>query len=184
MIQVLIPFTTGVEEVELVAVADLLRRADIRVCLASLDGHPVTGRSEITIQADASLADVIDEPWDMVILPGGLPNAHLLRDNSNVRTVVERLRSERKSIAAICAAPTALAAYGLTENRRVTAYPTCQAEMESLQPSSIYVDEAVVADDFLITSRGPGTAIEFALAIIQKLIGSEKAATIRSEIVA
>ncbi len=184
MKQVLIPFTTGVEEIELIAVVDLLRRAGVHVCMASLDGQPVTGRSEIIIQADAALADVVDDAWDMVVLPGGLPNAHLLRDDAHVRAVVERLRNERKSIAAICAAPTALAAYGITENRRVTAYPACQPEMESLQPSSTYVDEAVVADDFLITSRGPGTAIPFAFALIERLAGSATADAVRQEIVA
>ncbi|MFQ5344752.1 MAG: DJ-1 family glyoxalase III [Mariprofundus sp.] len=184
MVSVLVPFTTGVEEIEMIAVVDLLRRAEVDVCMASFDGNPVTGRSDIAIGADAALADVMDKDWDMVVLPGGLPNAHLLRDDKNVKAVVERLRSERKSIAAICAAPTALAAYGITEGRRVTSYPSCQPEMEQLQPSSVYMDVAVVEDDFLITSRGPGTAIAFALRLIARLCGEEKAGEIRQSIVA
>jgi len=184
MARVLVPFATGVEEVEFVAVVDLLRRADVEVCMASLDGQTVTGRSAIDIQPDAALADVMNDDWDMVVLPGGLPNAHLLRDDANVKIVVDRLRAERKSIAAICAAPTALAAYGITAGRKVTSYPSCQSEMEVLQPSSIYVDETVVEDDFLITSRGPGTAVEFALRLVEKLCGEEKAAGIRVSIVA
>jgi len=184
MASVLVPFTTGVEEMEMITVVDLLRRADVLVCMASLDGEAVTGRSDIRIEAGAALADVADRPWDMVVLPGGLPNAHLLRDDANVKAVVERLRAERKSIAAICAAPTALAAYGITAGRRVTSYPSCQSEMEALQPSSVYVDEAVVEDDFLITSRGPGTAIAFALRLISRLCGEEKADEIRVSIVA
>jgi len=184
MTRVLVPFAEGVEEVEFVAVVDILRRAEVEVCMASLDGVAVLGRSQITMQADAALADVMHQDWDMVVLPGGLPNAHLLRDDANVKTVVERLRAERKSIAAICAAPTALAAYGITAGKRVTSYPSCKPEMEALQPSSLYVDEAVVEDDFLITSRGPGTAIAFALRLVAKLCGEEKAAEIRSEIVA
>lgn len=184
MMKVLIPFTEGVEEIELIAIIDLLRRADVDVCAASLDGKAVTGRSNITIQADAGLADVMFDDWDMVVLPGGLPNAFLLRDDGNVKAVVQRLREERKSIAAICAAPLALAAYGLTKGKRVTSYPACQADMESLQPSSVYVDEAVVEDDFLTTSRGPGTAIVFALRLIVKLCGADKAEEIRASIVA
>jgi len=184
MSKVLVPFTTGVEEVELLAIVDLLRRAEVDVCMASLDGKPVTGRSNVTIVADAVLADVAADAWDMVVLPGGLPNAHLLRDDATVKAVVERLRSERKSIAAICAAPTALAAYGITAGRRVTAYPACQSDMEALQPSSVYVDDAVVEDDFLITSRGPGTAIAFALRLVARLCGEAKADTIQSDIVA
>jgi len=182
--KVLVPFTEGVEEVEMIAVVDVLRRADVLVCMASLDGKTVVGRSNIFIDADAALADVADQAWDMVVLPGGLPNAHLLRDDANVKTVVERLHAERKSIAAICAAPTALAAYGITAGKRVTSYPSCQPDMEALQPSSIYVDEAVVEDDFLITSRGPGTAIAFALRLVSRLCGEEKESEIRASIIA
>ena len=113
-----------------------------------------------------------------------MPNAHLLRDDANVKAVVERLRAERKSIAAICAAPTALAAYGITAGMNVTAYPACQADMEALQPSSVYMDDNVVEDDFLITSRGAGTAVEFSLRLIAKLCNKEKADEIRASIIA
>ncbi len=184
MAKVLVPFTTGVEEIEFVAVVDLLRRADIEVCTASLDGHPVAGRSNIIMKADAALPDVMHDNWDMVVLPGGLPNAHLLRDNANVKAVVERLRAESKSIAAICAAPMALAAYGITVGKRVTSYPAFQAEMEKLQPSSVYVDDAVVEDEFLITSRGAGTAVAFALRLIARLCGEAKAEAVKLSIIA
>jgi len=184
MSRVLACFTKGVEEIEFIVVVDILRRADVEVVMASLDGKSVTGRSNITIEADESLPNVMDEDWDMIVLPGGLPNAHLLRDDAHVKAVVERLRDERKSIAAICAAPTALAAYGITKGMRVTSYPSCQEEMETLQPSSVYVDDAVVEDDFLITSRGPGTALEFALRLVAKLCGEDNAAAIRAEVVA
>ena len=184
MSRVLVPFATGVEEIECVAVVDILRRADVEVCMASLDGGVVTGRSGISMLPDAALNDVMDEDWDMVVLPGGLPNAHLLRDDAHVKKVVERLRAERKSIAAICAAPTALAAYGMTADMRVTSYPACRAEMEDLQPSSVYVDEDVVEDDFLITSRGAGTSVAFALRLVARLCGEEKALEVRLSIVA
>jgi len=184
MKRVLVPFANGVEEIELVAVVDVLRRADVEVCMASLDGCMVTGRSGICMQPDADLDAVMQEDWDMVALPGGQPNAQLLRDDSRVKAVVGRLRAERKSIAAICAAPTALAAYGLTADRRVTSYPSCRSEMESLQPSSVYVDHAVVEDDFLITSRGAGTAVAFALRLVARLCGEEKAVEIGQSIVA
>jgi len=182
--RVLSCFAAGVEEIECLAVVDILRRAEIEVVLASLDGKPVTGRSNITIEADVALPDVMNEEWDMVVLPGGLPNAHLLRDDANVKAVVERLRNERKSIAAICAAPTVLAAYGITKGMRVTSYPACQEEMETLQPSSVYVDEAVVEDDFLTTSRGAGTAVEFALRLVARLCDENKSEEIRQSIVA
>jgi DJ-1 family protein len=182
--RVLVPLTTGAEEIECVAVVDILRRADIEVCLASFDGESVTGRSGITITADAALVDVKNDNWDMVVLPGGLPNAHLLRDDAHVKAVVLRLREQRKSIAAICAAPTALAAFGVTAGRKVTSYPAFQQEMEQLAPSSVYSDKAVVEDDFLITSRGAGTAVAFALRLVARLCGEEKAEEIKKSIIA
>ncbi len=184
MKRVIVPFTAGVEEIEFVAVIDILRRAGVEVTMASLDGGSVTGRSNITIHPDASLADLMEQEWDMVVLPGGLPNAHLLRDDPNVKSLVERLRAHCKSIAAICAAPTALAAYGITEGKHVTSYPAMKDEMQQLAPSSIYSDDAVVEDDFLITSRGAGTAIEFALRLVAKLCGEEKSMEIRQSIIA
>ncbi|HXH64555.1 MAG TPA: DJ-1 family glyoxalase III [Mariprofundaceae bacterium] len=184
MARVLVPFTKGVEEIECIAVVDILRRAGVEVCLASLDGRPVTGRSAITIQPDAALADVMNDAWDMVVLPGGLPNAHLLRDDADVKAVVARMRKQRKSIAAICAAPTALAAYGMLEDRRVTSHPGTRDEIRAQAPSAVYVDEAVVEDDFLVTSRGAGTAVEFALRLVARLCGDAKATEVRRAIVA
>jgi len=184
MPNVLVPFTQGVEEIEFIAIVDILRRANINVTTASIDGKSVQGRSNIIIAADEKLVDVMHKDWDMIVLPGGLPNAHLLRDDCNVKAVVKHLRSESKAIAAICAAPTVLAAYGITKGMKVTAYPACQAEMESLQPSSVYVNAAVVEDDFLTTSRGAGTAVEFSLHLVAKLCGNEKSQAIRQEIVA
>ncbi|MDQ6955101.1 MAG: DJ-1/PfpI family protein [Mariprofundaceae bacterium] len=184
MAKVIVPFTQGVEEIEFVAIVDILRRADIEVSTASLDGLPVQGRSNITIHADCDLREVSQAAWDMIVLPGGLPNAYLLRDDRHVQVIVQRLREERKFIAAICAAPTALAAYGITAGMRVTAYPSFQKDMQTLQPSSIYVDDAVVEDDFLITSRGAGTAVEFSLRLVAKLCGESKAQEVRQSIIA
>ena len=184
MKQVLIPFTTGVEELELIAVVDILRRAEISVCMASLDGNPVTGRSGIIIHADTPLADKMNQDWDLVVLPGGLPNAHLLRDNVLVKEVIIRQAAKQKQIAAICAAPTALAAYGVTAGKRITSYPSCESEMVTLQPTSSYVKDAVVQDGFLTTSRGAGTAVEFALHLVASLAGEEKSQAIRTSIVA
>lgn len=184
MSRVLVPCSAGVEEIECVAVVDILRRADIEVCLASLDGEAVQGRSGITILPDAALADVMFDEWDMVVLPGGLPNARLLRDDANVKAVVERLRQQRKTVAAICAAPTALAAYGVTAGKQLTSYPSFRQEIEQLEPSSLYMDESVVEDDFLITSRGPGTAIAFALRLVGRLCGDDRAAEVRQSIIA
>ncbi len=184
MTRVVVPFTEGFEEIECVAVVDILRRAGVEVCLASLDGGPVTGRSGITVNPDAALAAVKGGDWDMVVLPGGLPNAQLLRDDANVKAVVTRLREQRKSVAAICAAPAALAAYGILAGRRVTSHPGVEAELREREPSALYVDDAVVEDDFLVTSRGAGTAVPFALRLVARLCGQERADQVRDSIVA
>jgi len=183
MKRVLMPFSDGVEEIECIAVVDILRRAGVEVVLASLDGGAVTGRSVITIQPDAALADVQDQEWDMVVLPGGLPNADLLRENERVKAVVQRLSRQRRHVAAICAAPTALAAYGVVDGRRITSYPAAREAIGKLAPDAIYCDDAVVEDDFLVTSRGAGTAVEFALRLVQRLCGQEKADEVRKSIV-
>lgn len=182
--KVLVPFTTGVEEIEFVAVVDILRRAGIEVVTASLDGQPATGRSNITIAPDSNIDAAMEQDWEMIVLPGGQPNANLLCEDARVKAVTLRLKAERKSIAAICAAPTALAAYGVIEDQCVTSFPACQADMEALAPAAVYVDEVVVEDDFLITSRGAGTAVEFALRLISRLCGEDKSDEIRNEIVA
>lgn len=184
MKRVLVPFTEGVEEIEAVSVVDILRRAGIEAVMASLDGAAVRGRSGIVIQPDAALNDVMDQDWDMVVLPGGLPNAYLLRDDASVKRVVQRLREQRKTIAAICAAPAALAAYGITDGRNITSYPAMKEEIQQLSPSVIYSDDAVVEDDFLITSRGAGTAVEFTLRLVTRLCGKEKSEEIRQSIIA
>lgn len=184
MARVLIPFAEGVEEIEFVAVVDILRRAGVEVVTASLEPGAVTGRSNIIIAADSELADVQSEDWDMIVLPGGLPNADLLRYDERVKGVVQRLRQRDKPVAAICAAPTALAAYGVVGDKRVTSYPAMQEAMLELAPDAIYVDDAVVEDDFLVTSRGAGTAVKFALRLVAKLCGEPISQEVRASIVA
>ncbi len=184
MARVLVPFAEGVEEIEFVAVVDILRRAGVEVVTASLGPGAVTGRSGITIDADVELDEVHGDDWDMVVLPGGLPNAELLRHDGRVREIVQRLREQDRPVAAICAAPTALAAYGVVGDRRVTSYPAMRDDMQRLAPDAVYVDEAVVEDAFLITSRGAGTAVAFALRLVARLCGEEKSMEIRSSIVA
>ncbi len=182
--KVLVPFTTGVEEIELVAIVDVLRRAGVMVCMASLDGLRVVGRSQITLTADVLLADVLEDEWDMVVLPGGLPNAHLLRDEQCLKDLVLNHVAQGKMLAAICAAPTALAAWGLTQNKRVTAHPACADEMILLQASSTYVAHHSVEDGLLLTSQGAGTAVDFALKLVEKLCGLRQSEAIRLSIVA
>ncbi len=185
MARVIVPFAEGFEEIECLSVVDVLRRAGVEVVLASLDGGPVTGRSQVTVQPDASLDDLLNDPsWDMVVLPGGLPNAFLLRDDVRVRGLVRRMAEAEKHVAAICAAPLALAAYGVVGGRRVTSYPGTGETLRETEPQAVYCDDAVVEDGYLVTSRGPGTALAFALRLVARLCGAEKAESVRQELLA
>ena len=184
MKRVLVPFTTGVEEIELVAIVDILRRADVEVCMASLDGKAVVGRSGITLGADQHIQDCVNTPWDMVVLPGGLPNTQLLQESAIVKDIMCKHAAQNKTVAAICAAPVALAHFGLTANKQVTSYPSFAKDMQQLQPSSQYKQQAVVEDENIITSRGAGTAVAFALVLVAKLCGQQHAEEIRASIVA
>ncbi len=182
MPQVLIPFTQGVEEIELVAVVDILRRASIEVSMASLDGKPVIGRSGITIHVDAKLDEIVNQKWDMLVLPGGLPNADLLKGNPNVQKVARALSKQGKYVAAICAAPAALAHFGLLDDKQATSHPCAQQALE--QHVRSYQQQAVVEDGAIITSRGAGTAIVFALHLVARLTDQQTADDIKAAILA
>lgn len=182
--KVIVPFTAGVEEIELVAIVDILRRADLEVTLASFDGKPVTGRSNIVIHADDSLQNTASQHWDMLVLPGGLPNADLLAQDPIVRALTTRIANDGQYVAAICAAPKALASYGLLANKRVTSHPSVQQAIEQLEPSASYVENAVVHDGNIITSRGAGTAVAFALTLVAVLTSKETSDSIQAAILA
>ncbi len=176
MASVLVPLADGFEEIEAVTVIDLLRRADLEVVVAGLVPGPVTGSHGISVQADTHLADALERDYDMVVLPGGLPGADHLESDDRLRDLlVEMARSERFT-AAICAAPKVLAAAGLLDGRTATSFPGFLSS--SATPGLTVSDDPVVIDGKIITSRGPGTAMDFALALIETLCGPEK----RSEV--
>ena len=162
MKRVLVPLAEGFEELEAVTIIDILRRAGIEVVVASLAGSPVTGSHGIRIAADTPLAALVEQDFDMIALPGGMPGAEHLRNDPRIAGFVRRLHDLGRPVAAICAAPMVLAAAGILEGRRATSYPG-------------FLDgatgEAVVVDRNVITSRGPGTALDFALALVEELLG-------------
>lgn len=160
----------GVEEVEAVTSIDLLRRAQVEVTTASIDANTtVVGRNNIPLVADVALAQVVDKPFDLVILPGG-PGVKHLRASTAVIDLARRQAAEGKFIAAICAAPTALKDAGVLEGRRYTAHFSVESELPDVVKS-----EDVVRDGNVITSRGAGTAIPFALALITEVRSQEVA---------
>ncbi|MDP9197606.1 MAG: DJ-1/PfpI family protein [Pseudomonadota bacterium] len=169
MKRVLVPLAEGFEELEAVTIIDVLRRAGIDVVVASLGDSPVAGSHGIRIAADTPLGALAEQQFDMIALPGGMPGAEHLKKDARIAELVNRLRGEGKPVAAICAAPMVLAAAGVLDGRRATSYPGFLKDAER----TTVVDEPVVSDDGIITSRGPGTALDFALALVAELAGAD-----------
>lgn len=172
MATVLLPLAEGFEDLEAVAVIDVLRRAGIGVVVAGLGAGPVRGSRETAIVPDARLDDVMDRDFDMLVLPGGMPGVKHLREDARIRTLVERYRQASRYTAAICAAPSILAAYGFLEGKRATSNPKFRDQVAIAGVD--YSEDDVVADGSLVTSRGAGTAIPFALKLVEVLAGRAK----------
>jgi len=172
MSHVLVPLAQGCEELEAITITDLLVRAGITVTTCGLDENPVKASRGITIIPDTCIDKVLNESFDLIVLPGGLPGADHLRDNQSLQTLIKKQASENKYLAAICAAPKALAEAGVLQGKKATGFPGVLA---ALQDNSITItSNAVEIDGNIITSRGPGTAMDFALTLIELLKGKGK----------
>ena len=170
----------GFEEIEGLAVIDLLRRAKIYVDTISItDDYMVHGAHGINVQTEALFDEVDFSEFDMVVLPGGMPGTLNLKNHDGVRYVVKQYAKEGRYVGAICAAPTILKSLGVLEGRRATCYPGVEDEMEDV----VLTETAVVVDENIITSQGVGTAIDFGLKLIEILDGEEKAKEIADSIV-
>lgn len=170
--RILVPLAQGCEELEAVTITDLLTRAGFDVITAGLDNKPVNASRGMVLMPKTTMDAVIDEDFDMMVLPGGLPGADHLRDNPLVQAKLKSLAAQGRYIGAICAAPKALASAGLLKNKTATGYPGI---LDALNDDSISQSDApVVIDGKIVTSRGPGTAMDFALNLIEILAGSEK----------
>jgi 4-methyl-5(b-hydroxyethyl)-thiazole monophosphate biosynthesis len=168
----LIILPEGFEEIEAITPIDLLRRANVRLTIASLT-HPiqVIGRSRVELLADGALDAYVNNPYDCVILPGGPGHVNYL----NSPILEKFLKSQKGFIAAICAAPVALHKFGMLKGKRFTCHP---GEREKLTEA---LDQAVVVDGKLITASGPGAAFEFGLAIVEVLEGADAARKLSAE---
>lgn len=181
MHHVLVPLAQGCEELEAITITDLLVRAGIKVTTAGLDDQPVTASRGTRILPDTSIDQVIDKSFDMIVLPGGLPGADHLRDDSRLQQMLQQHAAKQKPVGAICAAPKALAAAGLLDGKSATGYP---GTLEALNNPSITIsNRAVEIDGNVMTSRGPGTAIDFALAIIELIEGKDKRDQVEAQLV-
>lgn len=168
----------GFEEIEAVTAIDVLRRAEVEVLTVGLTSGPIEGSHGIAIVVDRTIDEVAGEPLDAIVLPGGMPGAATLRDDERVQRLVARAAAEGRLVAAICAAPIALAAAGVLRGRRATCYPGFEL------PGATRTDERVVVDGRIVTSRGPGTALDFALALVRELVGSAEELRLRAAMLA
>lgn len=165
MATVLVPLAQGCEELEAVTIIDLLRRADITVVVAGLEDGPVIASRGVVLLPEVGLDSVLDRDFDLVVLPGGLGGAQRLEADQRIAALLRRQTEQGRYVAAICAAPRVLASAGLLNYREATAYPGILDDRSEIRLSAA----AVVRDGTFITSRGPGTAMDFALTLIEIL---------------
>jgi len=174
MSKVLMPLADGFEEIEALAVVDVLRRAGIEIVLAGLHDGLVKSARNINIAPDTTLDSINASEFDMIVLPGGQPGTDNLNSDPRIHNLLKEFDSNEKLIGAICAAPSILASAGLLGGKRVTSYPTYSNKLNGAS----YEDKPVVCDDRIITSQGASTAISFGLEIVTQLAGKKAAAEV------
>ena len=169
---VLVPLAQGCEELEAITITDLLTRAGIKVVTAGLDDQVVVASRGIKLIPDKLLNEVLEDNFDMIVLPGGLPGADHLNNDPRIQTIVKKLAANNKYTAAICAAPRVLATAGILEGKHATSFP---GALDQFPVNNMtYEERSVVIDGNVITSRGPGTAMDFTLTLIELLLSKEK----------
>jgi 4-methyl-5(b-hydroxyethyl)-thiazole monophosphate biosynthesis len=170
--RVLVPIADGSEEIEAVCIIDTLRRAGAEVTVASVGKLQVTASRGVKIVADARIADCTGQTYDCIVLPGGMPGAEHLRDSAKLIEMLREQKQAGRLYAAICAAPAVvLQHHKLLEKVRATCHPAFLSKLNPAHAS----DERVVVDGHCVTSQGAGTAIEFALKLVELLFGPAKA---------
>ncbi len=179
MKSVLVPLAQGSEDLEAVTVLNILRRAGIEAVSASLDGQPVRGSRGTMLIPDTSLDEALKRNFDMVVLPGGQPGTNNLKADARIIKLVQRMAAEDRYVAAVCAAPSVLATAGLLDGKRATSFPGSLDAFPKVSRQA----QAVVEDGKLITSRGPGTAMDFALTLVERLAGKAKRNEVESGLV-
>jgi 4-methyl-5(b-hydroxyethyl)-thiazole monophosphate biosynthesis len=164
MAKIIIPISNGFEEIEAITIIDVCRRANIEVTIAGVEDLEITGAHGIKIISDTNIENISSDNFDMIVLPGGLPNAFTLAENEKVQYLLKEFKEKKKKIGAICAAPYALQTAGVL-NKNFTCYPSFEKKIRL----DGYHEDAVVIDSNVITSRGPATAMSFALEIVKIL---------------
>jgi 4-methyl-5(b-hydroxyethyl)-thiazole monophosphate biosynthesis len=169
MSKIVVPLGRGFEEIEAISIIDVCRRANIDVIIAGVEELMVEGAQGIVVQTNCMIDDVDSNSLDMIVLPGGWGGTDILNSNITVQNMLKKMEKDDKFISAICAAPFALNTAGvLSEN--YTCYPSVE---EQIRIEGYTSEQKVVKDGKILTSRGPGTAICFALEIVKILEGED-----------
>jgi len=177
--KVLVLLAEGFEEIEAVTSIDILRRAGLDVTVAGVGNVIVKGSRDIVLKTDIEIGSYKGSP-DVLVLPGGMPGVKNLSLSKKVNELIDKVYKNGKIIAAICAAPAyVLAPKDILKGRKATCYPDCRDMMEG---KTKFVDEKVVVDRNIITSKGPGTAFDFALKLVEKLAGKSVKEKVRKKI--
>jgi len=178
--KVLVPLADGFEEIEFCTIVDILRRCEIDVVTVGLKAGPIKGSHMIKIIPDVYFDEINPDDFDAIAIPGGYPGFVNLREDERVLKIIREMDKKKKYIAAICGAPSVLIRAGIMEGRKATVHPAGISEFSSDQ----YVDERVVVDGKLITSKAPGTAMEFAVKLVEILAGRGRANKVKEEVFA
>ncbi|MCF8720647.1 DJ-1 family glyoxalase III [Nitrospina gracilis] len=180
MKKVMVTVAPGFEEIETITVVDILRRAGARVDLAGTQPEPIEGSRGVRILPDVLLSEIDHKDYDMVVLPGGQPGTTNLQNNESVIAIVQNMNRDQKTVAAICAAPMVLQTAGVLKDHRTTSHPSVQENLNGIR----YSDDRVVVDGNLVTSRSPGTALEFAMKLVEVLFGPDRVETVNKGVMA
>jgi protein deglycase len=177
---VLVPIAPGFEEIETLTVVNILRRAGARVTLAGTEEGLLKGSRGILVLPDDSLNNIMKKDFDLIVLPGGQLGTDNLRKDFRVTQLLKKMDGLSKNIAAICAAPLVLMDAGILRNRYITSHPSVQNDLQGIS----YKDDRVVVDRHIVTSKSPGTAMEFSFKLVEILFGQERRDAINKGVLA
>jgi 4-methyl-5(b-hydroxyethyl)-thiazole monophosphate biosynthesis len=178
--RIMVLLAEGFEEVEFVTIVDILRRAGVEVTVVGLEAGTVDGSHGIKVMPDALVDSVTAERFDGVVLPGGYPGFVNLGEDDRVLKLVREMSERGKYLTAICGAPSVLSRAGVIEGKRVTIHPG----VRDLLVTGSYVDQRVVIDGRVVTSQGPGTAMEFSLKLVELFAGRAKMEKVKNDVLA
>lgn len=175
------PLANGFEEIEAINVIDILRRGEVDVVTAGLKEGLVEGSHKIKVLPDTTLDKIDYRDFDGLVLPGGAPGFINLGNDERILNMIREMDKAGKIVAAICAAPSVLIKAGVLQGRKATVSPSGKAQVEACASFS---EKRVVVDGNLVTSRSPGTALEFALKLVELLAGKEKMMLVKAQTLA